>query len=243
MPIPGVIQDDQFVPAPGSTPENLTVIHSIVETANQQEQRGTAYIINRTLYQSGTARIQNPSNDTTTVYIAGTVRVRNPLQFVPGFQEYPVLTNTELSMAFQKGVASIWVAGEQQTTKTLTGVTRIQATTVQNLSGKSNFIVTMQEQVVIGTARIRVTTLQDLVGATDIQATTAQAQEGSGLIQITTVQDLNGVSDIQTTTVQSQDGITNIQTTTMQTQNGVSNFEMSMGFTRRELPYGLKTLL
>lgn len=126
MPIPGVFVQTLFVPEPGSDAAHINIIPSIIESIiTQQEQRGTAFIVNQTLYQSGVARIRDFSNSTTTVSIAGTISIRNPLQFIPGFQEYPVLTNTELNAEFQKGVACIWSIGEQQTTQTLEGVARI----------------------------------------------------------------------------------------------------------------------
>ena len=135
---PGVFQIDQFDPTPESTPGDVTIVQTSITGSTYQEQRGTCLIINRTKFISGASRIQNPSNATRTVITTGVVSIRNPLQFKPGFQIAPLRTNTELKIEFQKGVASIWVAGEIASTQYLSGVARIQATTVKLHTGVSN---------------------------------------------------------------------------------------------------------
>jgi hypothetical protein len=107
MPIPGLLEDDRFVPAPGSTPGNVTVIFSIVETAQQQEIRGNSLILNRTRYILGASRIQSTTPNTTLVIMTGKIRIRNPLCFLPGFQQAPLLTNTEIQTQSQRGVSGI----------------------------------------------------------------------------------------------------------------------------------------
>ena len=135
---PGVFQIDQYYPTPDSTPGDVIIVQTQITGSTYHEQRGTCLIVNRTRFLPGNARIQNPSNATRTVTNVGAVSIRNPLQFKPGFQIAPLRTNTELKVEFQSGVASIWVAGEIISTKTLLGVARIQATTTKTQRGVSN---------------------------------------------------------------------------------------------------------
>jgi T4-like virus Myoviridae tail sheath stabiliser len=115
---------DIITPSPESVAPNY-VVPNIVQTLGYtfQQQSGTcrirrAPIQNQfgvstiSLGQSGTPHITTQS---------GVTAIVNPEAFHPGFQEEPVLTNTELTLQLQKGTGSIAVV----TTQTQTGTCNI----------------------------------------------------------------------------------------------------------------------
>lgn len=128
----------RYIPTPDSTPDNVTVTTNRIEPPTQQQMCGNCSIWNRVRLVVGETRIQSAHITTDAAFTTGATNIRNPLQFLPGFQIAPLLTNTELTIQWQDGVASIWVSGEQQTTQMVNGVANVQVTLQQLRHGVAN---------------------------------------------------------------------------------------------------------
>ena len=120
------------------------------------------------------------------------------------------------------------------TTKTTTGVARVQKSTTQTTTGKGDILKTTTRtttgkaaiqktttQTITGSARLQKTVSQTTTGLGRIQKSVTQTQTGKGAIKNTTTQTTTGKANISTGSVtQTTIGRARIQTTTSATQTG-----------------------
>lgn len=121
-------------------------------------------------------------------------------------------------------------SGNTTVDQTITGVSRIQATTTRTETGLARIqVITTQTKT--GLARIQKTVAQTESGVARIQVTTTKTESGVSRIQITTTQTITGVANIVSatgTTTQTISGVARIQATTTRTESGVARIQKTV---------------
>lgn len=105
------------------------------------------------------------------------------------------------------------------TTKTITGLARIQATTTQTITGKARIQIT-STQTITGKSRIQITSPKTITGTARITAKSTQTITGKARIQATTTQTISGKARIQISSSQTITGKSRIQISTPKTTTG-----------------------
>lgn len=148
---------------------------------------------------------------------------------------YATYTSTTTTKT-QTGVARI----QKSVTQTETGVARITATTARTQTGVADIrnttnrtqtgVARVQKsasQTTTGLSRIQQSVTATTTGKSRVTATTSQTQTGKGNIRNTTNQTTTGKAAVQKTATQTTTGKSRVQISTAQTQTGVSNVQIA----------------
>lgn len=112
------------------------------------------------------------------------------------------------------------------TTKTETGVARIQKSVTQTETGVARITATTLKTET-GVARIQATTTNTETGLARIEKSITQTEDGIARITATTIKTETGTAAIQNTTTQSETGKARIEKSATQTESGVSRIQKS----------------
>lgn len=151
-------------------------------------------------------------------------RIEAVEQYFDGDTQSAAWTGTahNSTSTWQRGVLTGHANIFATTTKTETGVTRVQKSATQTETGKARVTATAT-QTETGKARVTAATTQTETGKARVTASTTKTETGKAAIQNTTTQTETGKAAIQKTTTQTETGTARVQITTTQTETGKAN--------------------
>lgn len=143
---------------------------------------------------------------------------------------------SDFSIRYSQSIISIKPAGTSTTTtKTETGISRIQKSVTRTETGTARIQVTTPRtetgitricistpRTESGISRITISTPRTESGVTRITATTTRTELGTARIQKSVTQTESGISRISISTVKTESGIARIQKSVTQTESGIS---------------------
>lgn len=108
------------------------------------------------------------------------------------------------------------------TTKTETGVARVQKSVSQTITGKGRITATTTKTET-GVARIQKAATQTETGVARVTATTTKTETGTARIQKSTTRTETGVARVTVSTTKTETGVARITASTTKTETGVAN--------------------